>query len=89
LAEAEVARRFGLQLRKKFLFQPPLEPATVAPCQEVWVATPEEILVPASAGTGDGGTVGVTDLVGGVVVELCSLPSVVCSGGKPRILGIG
>jgi hypothetical protein len=27
--------------------------------------------------------VGVTDLVGGVVVEFCSLPSTVCSGGKP------
>jgi hypothetical protein len=28
-----------------------------------------------------------TDLVRGIVVDFCSLPSVVCSGGKPQILG--
>jgi hypothetical protein len=44
LAEAKVAGRFGLQLRKKFLFLPLLEPATVTP-------------------------VGVTDLLGGAIVE--------------------
>jgi hypothetical protein len=31
LAEAEVAGRFGSQLRKKFLFLPTLEPAKVTP----------------------------------------------------------
>jgi hypothetical protein len=33
-AEAEVARRLGSQLQKKFLFQPLLEPVAVAP----WVS---------------------------------------------------
>jgi hypothetical protein len=64
LAEAMVAGRFGLKLRKKFVFLPPLEPAMVMP-------------------------VGVTDLVGGAVVEFCSLPSVVFFGGKPQVLRIG
>jgi hypothetical protein len=31
LAKAKVARQVGLQLRKKFLFLPPLEPTTVMP----------------------------------------------------------
>jgi hypothetical protein len=44
LAEAEVARRFGLQPRKKFLFLHTPEPVTVTPA-------------------------GVTDLLGGTVVE--------------------
>jgi hypothetical protein len=44
LAEAEVAGWFGLQLRKKFLFLPTPEPATVM-------------------------HVGVTDLLGGAVME--------------------
>jgi hypothetical protein len=54
-----------------------------------WDVDPEEILVPASAGTGEGDAMDVTDIVGGVAVELCYLPSMVCSRGKPRIFGIG
>jgi hypothetical protein len=34
---------------------------------EAWVVASEEILVPASAGTGDGGSVGVIELVGGII----------------------
>jgi hypothetical protein len=81
LAEAEVAGRLGSQLRKKFLFQPPLELATVAP----WVS---QTLLEASAwscarclprfapegnlrafGSGDGGAICVFFLLGGIVLE--------------------